>query len=148
MLESLEMSRDEAESLLRAGVVGRIALTAADGPHIVPVNYSVVDDAVIIRTTPYSLLGSAVRGALLAFEIDQIDHEEHHGWSVVARGRAQVVTDADELRHIEETWPPRPWAAGMKPTVVRLPWDEISGRKLGRGWDPAEGLPVRRRLAT
>ena len=148
MLEAIEMTRQEAESLLRLGVVGRIALTAADGPHIVPVNYSVVDDAIVIRTTPYSLLGMTSRGAVLAFEIDQIDHEQHHGWSVVARGRAEIVNDPEELRHIEDTWPPRPWASGVKPTVLRIPWDEVSGRKLGRGWEPGSDLPVRRRLAT
>ena len=50
MAESRELSPSECEALLRSGVAGRVALVTPGGPHIVPVNYSIVDDAVIIRT--------------------------------------------------------------------------------------------------
>ena len=36
------------------------------GPHIVPVNYAVVDDALVLRTSPYSVLGGHARGSILA----------------------------------------------------------------------------------
>jgi nitroimidazol reductase NimA-like FMN-containing flavoprotein (pyridoxamine 5'-phosphate oxidase superfamily) len=114
------------------------------GPHIVPVNYSVVDDAAIIRTTPYSVLGSQARGSLLALEVDQFDYERHHGWSVVVRGRCAVITDAAELEHVRQTWNPEAWASGSRNLYLRLPWSEVSGRRLGEGWDPVAGLPVRR----
>ncbi len=58
MSESYELSRTECESLLRAGVAGRIAVVAPDGPHLLPINYSVVDEAIVVRTSPYSLLGT------------------------------------------------------------------------------------------
>ena len=89
MAESLELSSQECEDLLRAGVAGRIAVSTPGGPHIIPVNYSVVDGAIVVRTSPYSLLGTHGRNTVLAFEVDHFDHEQQHGWSVVARGRGR-----------------------------------------------------------
>lgn len=146
MPESYELSRDECVRLLAAGVAGRIAVVAPDGPHIVPVNYSVVDGDVIVRTTPYSMLGTHGRDAVLAFEVDQFDHEYHRGWSVQVRGRAEVVDDPDEREHVQAVWPPHPWASGARTLFVRLACDDLTGRRLGQGWDLFAALPVHRGL--
>ncbi len=144
MPESYELDQVECQRLLRAGVAGRIAVVAPDGPHILPVNYSVVDDAVVVRTTPYSLLGTHGRDARVAFEVDQFDHEYQRGWSVQARGRLEVVQDVEELDRIQQVMAPRPWAGGARTLYLRLPWTELTGRRLGAGWDPLQQLPVRR----
>lgn len=144
MPDSRELSESECESLLRAGVVGRVAMSTPTGPQILPVNYSVVDGAIVIRTSPYSLLGTYGRDTTLAFEVDQFDHQRQRGWSVVARGRAEVVQDAGELEHIRRTWPPHPWAGGVRSLFVRVPCSELTGRQLGTGWDPMRELAVRR----
>ena len=144
MHESFDLNATECEELLRAGLVGRVAACTPGGPHIVPVNYAVVDDTVVLRTTPYSLLGSQNRGSVLALEVDQFDYEYHRGWSVVARGRSEAVMDADELEHIRSTWNPVSWAAGGRSLYLRFPWTELSGRRLGQGWDPLAALPVHR----
>ena len=144
MGESRELSPDECLRLLVGGVVGRVAIATPTGPHILPVNYSVVDDALIFRTTPYSLLGTYGRNAQLAFEVDHFDYEDQRGWSVVARGRADAVTDPEEIKHIRDTWPPRPWADGTRNLYVKLPWTELSGRRIGNGWTTGNEMPVRR----
>lgn len=144
MPESRELSPSECEALLRAGVAGRVALSTPTGPHIVPVNYSVVDSAVLVSTSPYSLLGTHGRDTTLAFEVDQFDYDHQRGWSVVARGRAEVVQDPEELDHIRRVWEPRPWAAGIRTLYLRLRWQELTGRQLGSGWDPLSTSPVRR----
>ena len=144
MPDSRELSNAECEALLRSGVAGRIALSTPSGPHIVPVNYSVVDDAIIVRTSPYSLLGTYGRDTTLAFEVDQFDYENQRGWSVVARGRSDVVHDAAELDRIRSVWSPQPWASGVRSLFVRLHWSELSGRRLGAGWDPLREMPVHR----
>lgn len=146
MHESIDLTHEECERLLRSGVGGRIALSSPDGPHIVPVNYSVVDDAIVVRTSPYSTLGTYGRDSMLAFEVDQFDHERQRGWSVVARGRGEVVTNADDLDHIRATWEPRPWAAGARSLYLRLRWTELSGRRIGAAWDLQSALPVRRSM--
>ncbi len=144
MPESFELSRAECEDLLRAGVAGRIAVVAPDGPHLLPINYSVVDDSIVVRTSPYSVLGTHGRDSTLAFEIDHFDFENQRGWSVMARGRSRVVLDPEELDHIREVWEPRPWVSGVRPLFLRLSWTELTGRRLGGGWDPLHELPVRR----
>lgn len=148
MLEPLEMSRSECEDLLRSGVAGRVALSTPAGPHIVPVNYSVVDDAIVIRTSPYSLLGTHGRNAVLAFEVDFFDYAQQHGWSVVARGRSEVVADTGDLDHIRSVWAPRPWAAGARNLFLRLPWTDLTGRRLGTGWQPAHDVAARRQVSS
>ena len=144
MADVRELSPSECEALLRAGVAGRVALTTPTGPHILPVNYSVVDGAVIVRTSPYSLLGTYGRDTTVAFEVDQFDHDRHRGWSVVARGRAEAINDSAEVDRIRRVWEPRPWAGGTRSLYLRLHWTELTGRQLGAGWDAMADLPVRR----
>ncbi|QZY28693.1 pyridoxamine 5'-phosphate oxidase family protein [Nocardioides coralli] len=142
--EPIELSTWECESLLRAHVVGRVALAAPDGPYVFPVNYSVVDSTILLRTAPYGVLGRLGREAPLAFEIDQFDHERQRGWSVLVRGRGEPVTDPAEIAHIDRVWPPQPWATGTRPLHIRLRWNEVSGRKLGSGWEPRDTAETRR----
>lgn len=139
-----EMDEERCRSLLAAGGVGRVAVATPEGPHIVPVTYAVVDDAVVFRTSPFSLLATHVWQALVAFEIDHLDHERHRGWSVVARGRAEVVEDPREVQRIRETWDPRPWAGGQRTMWVRLRWTELTGRSVGAGWSHSDEPAVRR----
>lgn len=148
MTDVYELSVDECRRLLSGGVMGRVAVSSPTGPHIVPVNYSVVDEAVIFRTTPYSVLGTHGRNATLAFEVDHADYPNQRGWSVIARGRGEAVTDADELLRIKESWPPRPWADGHRHLYLRLRWTELTGRRLGRSWTAAEESPVHRSVST
>ncbi len=144
MPDSLELSYSECEALLRAGVVGRVALSTPTGPQIVPLNYSVVDGAIIMRTSPYSVLGTYGRDTTVAFEGDHFDHAHHRGWSIVARGRAEAVQDRAEIDRIRAVWEPRPWASGARALFLRIRWTELTGRQLGSGWQPLQDLPYRR----
>ena len=144
--QPFEIPPAECRDLLSAGLVGRVAVSTPMGPHIVPVNYAIVDDGIVVRTSPYSVLGSHARGAILALEIDQFDYALHRGWSVVARGRADAVTSAEELNHIRQVWDPDTWAAGQRNLYLRMKWSELTGRRLGPGWDPVDELPVKRAM--
>lgn len=148
MAESHELSTDECRRLLTTGIFGRVALTTPDGPHIVPVNYSVVEDQIIFRTTPYSVLGTYGRGAAMAFEIDHVDYEYAAGWSVVARGRGDAITDSRRIEEITATWPPQPWASGQRNLYFGLSWSELSGRRLGSPLGGHRDLPVDRTLSS
>jgi uncharacterized protein len=141
--ELRELSVEECERLLASGVAGRVAVSTPDGPHIVPINYSVHERSVVFRTSPYSVLGTYGRDTLLAFEIDHFDYDRHQGWSVVVRGRGDVVGDLAEQRQIEADWPPRPWAEGVRTMMLRIPYDEVSGRRLGARPATEPGLPHR-----
>lgn len=131
MPDPRELGFEQCTRLLRGGVAGRVAVCTPEGPHIVPINYSVVGESVVFRTTPYSVLGTYGRDNVIAFELDHFDYDRHEGWSVVVRGRAEVVSDPDEVREIKAEWEPRPWAGGTRTVYIRLPWVEISGRRIG-----------------
>lgn len=126
-----ELSTDDCIDLLRAGLVGRAAICTPTGPHVVPVNYAVHNDAIVFRTTPYSVLGTYSWAGDIAFEVDHIDMERHEGWSVVAIGRGEMVEDAEEVEEIRWAHEPKPWAGGARPLIVRLRWREITGRRIG-----------------
>lgn len=127
-----EMSYDECRARLIEESVGRVALCTPSGPQIVPVNYAVDDDAVVFRTAPYTVLGTHGRGAQLAFEVDQLDHESRTGWSVIAVGRAAVVDNPVDLARFRVHDGPRPWAAGARQLHLRLPWTSLTGRRVGK----------------
>lgn len=143
MSELVELPYEKCEELLRASIVGRVAFNTEQGPQIVPVNYTTVGDAVVFRTTPYSMLGTHAAGPL-AFEIDHIDYDDHKGWSVVAVGPGELVEHVSELAGTSNMWNPRPWAPGARTLYVRLPWTQLTGRRLGGGWTRESELPVRR----
>jgi len=126
-----ELGFDECEHALRTGVVGRVALMAPDGPHIIPLNYAMVEDAIIVSTAPYSALGTYGPGGLVAFEVDQFDVDTQTGWSVVVRGRAAVVADPAEVQWLRRAGASRPWADGSRNLYLRVPLTEVSGRRIG-----------------
>lgn len=145
MAEPSELSLEQCEELLRAGVVGRIAIATPTGPHLVPINYSVVDDSIIVRTSPYNVLGRHGLNARAAFEIDQFDHEYWIGWSVVAHGTTAAVVDTVDFERIHAVWAPRPWAGGPSRNLyLRLRWTALTGRRLGAAGSLAGRLDSRR----
>jgi hypothetical protein len=132
------------DRLLRRGVFGRVGVVTPRGPEIVPVNYSVHGDAVLVRTEPGGLLARYADGAAVVFEVDAVDHEYWRGFSVFARGTGEVL---DRLPDTDDCPPPRPWADGERVAVLRIAWTELTGRAVGRPTGLEALLPVRRVLA-
>ena len=143
---SEELSYAKCRELLGGGVFGRLALCTPQGPRIIPVNCSVVSEAVVVRTSPHGVVANHDWGTRIAFEVDYVDYADHRGWSVVATGVGHRVEDSEEQALIQRTWEPRPWAGGSRPLYVRLVWDELTGRRLGAGWTHENEMPVRRQL--
>ena len=125
----MELSRSECIRLLSTHGVGKLAVPAAEGPLIVPVNYSVVDGAIVFRTergaTP-----SLASGCQVAFEVDRIDDTFSRGWSVLVRGPARAVTDPDEQRRLETGAYSAPWAGGRRDLWVRIDPQTVTGRRI------------------
>lgn len=125
-----ELTYDECLALLRATSVGRCAFCTPQGAVIVPVNYRVIDDAVVFRTTPHSHLGVHGWSSWLAFEVDGIDPARQAGWSVIATGRGAFIEDPDELAFIRSFHDPTPWASGSREVYLRLRWRQLTGRRV------------------
>jgi nitroimidazol reductase NimA-like FMN-containing flavoprotein (pyridoxamine 5'-phosphate oxidase superfamily) len=128
--EGLELlTDDEARALLAVGEVGRVGVTIGAMPAIFPVNYRVIDGAIVFRTAPGSKLSAAAQGAVVAFEIDDYQVAERTGWSVLAVGRSELVHDLEVTfkvldAHLE------PMADGARTSIVRIVPEFISGRRI------------------
>lgn len=82
-------------ALLRSAHLGRLAVTAADGVDIFPVNYLVDGNSLVFRTAPGTKMIDLTEQPRVAFEVDGLD--ETHRWSVVVRGRARRLADDEEI---------------------------------------------------
>ncbi|MEE8601403.1 pyridoxamine 5'-phosphate oxidase family protein [Euzebya tangerina] len=124
-----ELGDGECIQLLRAHPrhVGRVGFYSQDGLTILPVNYRVFGGEVVFHTDPGSLLFSAVMQDRVAFEVDDVTPSWREGWSVLVRGTAREVTDAESIEAIERLV--RSWAGRDSRTIAITP-DQITGRRI------------------
>ena len=76
----------ECRRLIAPGGVGRIAFGTISGPVVVPVNFAVLADTVVIRTAEGTVIDGHAHEQV-ALEVDHIDEALCQGWSVLVRGR-------------------------------------------------------------
>ena len=74
----------------KGGGVGRLAVATEQAPVVVPVNFSLRDGQVLVRTGT-GFLSQAAAGQLVAFEVDQVDWAAGTAWSVLVRGLATLI---------------------------------------------------------
>ncbi|QKV91124.1 pyridoxamine 5'-phosphate oxidase family protein [Streptomyces sp. NA02950] len=127
--ELLELGPGECRDLLATHGVGRISVATARGPAVIPVNYSVVDDAVVFRTAP-DATPAAAAGTEVAFEVDHIDEALSEGWSVLVVGRAQRVTDPAAVRRLAAEAYSAPWPGGSRDLWLRIEPTSVTGRRI------------------
>lgn len=121
----------ECMILLSSARLGRVGMCTASGPQVLPVNYTLLDGAIVFRTDLYSALAAGTRGDTVAFEVDELDDRLQSGWSVLVVGRAVHVEDRAEM---EASFPgiEEPWAPGSRPLVARIVPSEVTGRRFER----------------
>lgn len=109
--------------------VGRLAFVDHDKVLVLPVNYRWHDGAVVIRTGPGVMQAAGARGTQATFEVDEVDVAWREGWSVLAHGRLEEVTEPDEADELRQL-PLHPWAEGDRQTLLRLRPESVSGRRI------------------
>jgi len=119
----------ECRRLLAPGGIGRIAFPTASGLMILPVNYALVTDTIVIRTGTGSLI-AAHGDDLVSFEADHLDQALDQGWNVLIRGHAHRVLQPGELQHLKHDCDVRPWPAGEHDLYIRIVPDRITGRRI------------------
>jgi nitroimidazol reductase NimA-like FMN-containing flavoprotein (pyridoxamine 5'-phosphate oxidase superfamily) len=124
-----QLTEDECRRLLAMGEVGRVGITLGALPAIFPVNYRVIDGAIVFRTSPGSKLSAAAAGAVVAFEVDDYQSADRSGWSVLAIGRAEVVLDLDLTFRVLASRL-EPFVEGLRTSIVRIEPTLLSGRRL------------------
>ncbi|HEY6316275.1 MAG TPA: pyridoxamine 5'-phosphate oxidase family protein [Acidimicrobiia bacterium] len=128
-----ELGPEEARRLLGGESVGRVVLDTDDrGPVAIPVNYRVLDGAIVLRTAASSTLARAA-GNRVGFEVDHLDAAFARGWSVLVTGRLEGVTDPGVARELTAHGA-RPWAGGDRPVVLRIDPTAMTGRRISPRW--------------
>ncbi|MYW16954.1 pyridoxamine 5'-phosphate oxidase family protein [Streptomyces sp. SID161] len=124
-----ELGTAECRALLGSHGVGRLAVPTSSGPVIVPVNYSVVDGAIVFRTAA-GATPTLADGRPVAFEVDRIDDAFSQGWSVLVRGVGRLVMDPREQRWYAEKAHSKPWVGGHRERWMRIDSDVVTGRRI------------------
>jgi uncharacterized protein len=123
----VELSLDECRRLLRRARVGRVAWTAPDGPHVLPVSSLYRNQRIVFRTSPSGALSALRHRCPVAFEIDEIGSDE--AWSVVVRGVAHEIQQSYDLIELWEDEGLVPWAAGKRAVFIEIEPRTVSGRR-------------------
>lgn len=130
---------DEAECLrlVSTQVIGRLAFVGSFDLTVQPVNFRLVDGAILFRTAQDSLTGEDLRTGIehaeykVAFEVDSFDEQAREGWSVLIQGPAHHVDSADE-RDAAVAAGVEPWPGGEKEHFIKITPVRITGRRVRR----------------
>jgi hypothetical protein len=124
-----ELSRDECLRLVGQVPLGRIVYTRQALPAVELVNFTLDDGEIVIRTDSSGKLAAATRGAVVAFEADNVDIATHVGWSVTIVGYSRAVTDGTDIRRLEQAGL-SPWAPGKRDHFIRISPQIVTGRRI------------------
>jgi nitroimidazol reductase NimA-like FMN-containing flavoprotein (pyridoxamine 5'-phosphate oxidase superfamily) len=128
---------DEAECLrlVSLGVIGRLAFVGRYDLTVLPVNYRLVDGAILFRTAQDSLAGEDLRTGIehaeyrVAFEVDQFDDAAREGWSVLIQGPAHHL-DSESEQTAALAAGVEPWPSGEKDHFIRITPARVTGRRV------------------
>jgi uncharacterized protein len=123
---------DEAEclDLLRTAVIGRVAFTEAALPAIQPVSFWLDDGQILIPTRFGSKVAAASRGAVLAFEVDDVQPADRTGWNVTVVGPSRVISEPREVVALDES-ATRPWTGPDDRCYIAISIRLVRGRRVG-----------------
>src|SRR6187401_3245186 len=96
------LDRDECFRLLETATLGRLALTSGALPVILPVNFLLDGERILVRTSPGTKLAAAATNTVVAFEVDAFDSFDHSGWSVAVTGKSREISDPADLAYVKQ----------------------------------------------
>lgn len=135
------MSLEDCTAKLEASPIGRVAFLDAGEPVILPVNFAWFEHSVVFRTAHGGKLVAAMMQRPVCFEIDAWDGVNHAGWSVLVKGTAEEVLDAERIAtfsHLKV----RPWSnPELRSHWVAIRAGDISGRRVVLGPDDTASAP-------
>ncbi|HUY23487.1 MAG TPA: pyridoxamine 5'-phosphate oxidase family protein [Acidimicrobiales bacterium] len=118
----------------KQGAVGRLAVSREQAPLVQPVNFAYRDRRILLRLGR-GAMATAATGGLVAFEVDHLDRNGGAAWSVLVRGLAVAVDEADPAAADVAALPLVP-SPGDVVLAIRL--DVVTGRRFMLHAIPAE----------
>ena len=114
--------------LLESVPVGRVSFSTDGEVVTLPVNHVVDGQDVVFRTDRGSKLSAADRQDHVAFEADDYDLRTRTGWSVLVKGRAEVVREDSEIQRLSHLGL-YPWVTAVnRPFWIRIRPTSVTGR--------------------
>jgi nitroimidazol reductase NimA-like FMN-containing flavoprotein (pyridoxamine 5'-phosphate oxidase superfamily) len=98
---------------------------------VLPVNYVVVGQEIVIRTRGGSVLASATKNTVVAFEVDDTGSDSCMGWSVMVQGRTRPTAATIAAGLVTEPALAR-WHRNHKGEHCSILIEVISGRRILR----------------
>jgi hypothetical protein len=119
----------ECRELLGLGGLGRLGVIRGGFPLIIPVDYAVHGDRIIVLTDAGPTL-SAARQHRVSFEVDEIDPRNRRGWSVLVQGFAvEVVRGEDGPYDGIAAVSIEPWVCATCDRILLISPISITGRR-------------------
>lgn len=127
-----ELTGAECRELLGSRSVGRLGVVRGGFPLIIPVNYAVHRDRIVVHSGTGTTFSSA-RQHRVCFEVDDVSPTRRTGWSVLVQGFALEVGAGDDPLFDEYAAVPlESWAAGRRDRVLLVTPLSVTGRRLTR----------------
>lgn len=127
------LDEDQCWNLLSESVFGRLAISVDGEPEIFPVNACASDGKIYFRSGEGTKLAEIAVNNRVVFETDGFT--SRIGWSVVAKGRARILTGTKEILEADKL-PLKPWVPTLKMNYVEITPDEVTGRRFKFGDEP------------
>ena len=126
------LDREECLRLLACATLGRVGLTSGALPMVLPVNFLLDEERILVRTGRGSKMEAALRDAVVAFEVDDFDSMDRSGWSVAVTGVASEVSTPAGLAAVRQM-PIARWAPHGDEAVLAISTEIVSGRRITLG---------------
>jgi len=115
--------------LLDSVPVGRVSFCADGEVVTLPVNHVMDGQDVVFRTNRGSKLSAAERKDHVAFEADDYDPRTRTGWSILIKGRAEVIHEDSEIQRLSHLGL-YPWVTAVdRPFWIRIRPASVTGRQ-------------------
>ena len=131
--QAVALSRAECLSLLERQAVGRLGFVVDGWASVLPMNYTLDGDEIVVRTGAGTTLSVLRHGAQVSLQVDAFDPVYRSGWSVLVFGYATEVTEDAALSHVRSLGL-RSWEGGDKEFWIRIRPQQITGRRLPKAW--------------
>ena len=123
------LDRSSCLAMLGTRPFGRLVFTHRALPDVLPVNYRLDGESVLIRLVSGSTAAAAARDSVVAFEVDDIDISSRSGWSITVVGHAHEITESGELGRARSLGLVS-WAGDDRDHFVSVAVERVTGRWL------------------